>query len=146
MELTLAQLLYTWFSAWFSAWFIYHIWYIHMLLIRQYHIRWFRVRINKDILMGQFFKHLAQCLALFIFFTTMLAQSLKPSLHICSLNLMCFSLVASLMSPTPFLVTTNRMQQWFNVLTDIYNAFRLLFHCCILLEIKLTITPLLYIW
>ena len=38
------------------------------------------------------------------------------------------------------LMTTNRMQQCFNVLTDIYKVFLLVFHCCILLKIKLTIT------
>ena len=32
------------------------------------------------------------------------------------------------------------MQQCFNVLPNIYNLFPLLFHCCILLEIKLTTT------
>ena len=49
-------------------------------------------------------------------------------------------LVASLMGPTTSLVTTSRMQQCFYVLTDIYNVFVLLFHCFVLLEIKLTIT------
>ena len=44
------------------------------------------------------------------------------------------------MSPMASLVTTNRMQQCFNVLTDINKVFLLLFHSCILLEIKLTIT------
>ena len=38
------------------------------------------------------------------------------------------------------LVTTSRMHICFNVLTDIYHEFLLLFHCCILLEIKLTTT------
>ena len=37
-------------------------------------------------------------------------------------------------------LTTNRMQQRFNVLTDIYKIFILLYPCFILLEIKLTIT------
>ena len=44
------------------------------------------------------------------------------------------------MSPTASLMTTYRMQQCFNVLPDIYNVFLLLFHSCILLEIKLTTT------
>ena len=44
------------------------------------------------------------------------------------------------MSATASLGTTNRMQQWFNVLTNIYNVFLLLFHSCILLEVKLTTT------
>ena len=44
------------------------------------------------------------------------------------------------MSPMASLVTTNRMQQCFKVLFDIYKAFLLLFHCCILLEIKPPIT------
>ena len=42
--------------------------------------------------------------------------------------------------PTVFLVTTNRMLQWFNVLADVYNVFLILIFCCILLEIKLTIS------
>ena len=32
------------------------------------------------------------------------------------------------------------MQQCFDILTDINHAFLLLFHCCILLEIKFTTT------
>ena len=44
------------------------------------------------------------------------------------------------MSRTASPLTTNRKQQRFNVLTDIYKVFLLPFHCCILLEIKLTIT------
>ena len=44
------------------------------------------------------------------------------------------------MSPTASQLSTNRMQQRFNVLTDIHKVFLLLFHCCILLEIKLTFT------
>ena len=44
------------------------------------------------------------------------------------------------MSPTASQLTTNRMQQPFNVLTDIYKIFLLLFYCCILLEIRFTIT------
>ena len=43
------------------------------------------------------------------------------------------------MSPMASQLTTNRMQR-FNVLTDIYKIFLLLFYCSILLEIKLTIT------
>ena len=43
------------------------------------------------------------------------------------------------MSPTASKLTINRMQPRFNVLTDIYKVFLLLLHCCILLEIKLTI-------
>ena len=38
------------------------------------------------------------------------------------------------------LVTTSKMQQCFTVRTDIYHVFLLLFHCCILLEMKLGIT------
>ena len=44
------------------------------------------------------------------------------------------------MSPTASQLTTNRMQQRFNVLTDIYKIYLLLFYCSILLEIRLTIT------
>ena len=39
-----------------------------------------------------------------------------------------FNLVASLMSLMASLVTTSRMQHCFNVLTDIYHEFLLLFH------------------
>ena len=44
------------------------------------------------------------------------------------------------MSLMASLVTTNRMQQWFNVLTDIYHELLLLFHFCIVLKIKFSIT------
>ena len=47
-------------------------------------------------------------------------------------------LVASLMSHMASLVTTGRMQQYFNIFTDIQQVSLLLFHCCILLKIKLT--------
>ena len=43
------------------------------------------------------------------------------------------------MSPTASQLTTNIMQR-FNVLTDIYKIFLLLFYWSILLEIKLTAT------
>ena len=42
------------------------------------------------------------------------------------------------MSRMAYLVTTHRMQPCFNVHPNIYKVFLLLFHCCILLEIKLT--------
>ena len=48
-------------------------------------------------------------------------------------------LVASLMSLTASPVTTTRMQQFCNVIVDIYKVFLFLFNCCILLE-KLTTT------
>ena len=56
-------------------------------------------------------------MSLFKPFTIMLVQCLSPYPHIC-----------------------NRMQQRFNVLTDIYEIYLLLFYCSILLEIRLTIT------
>ena len=45
-----------------------------------------------------------------------------------------------LMNLMTSLVTTSKMQQCFTVRTDIYHVFLLLFHCCILLEMKLGIT------
>ena len=44
------------------------------------------------------------------------------------------------MSPSASQLTTNRIQQRFSVLTDIYKVFLILFHWCILLEIKRLIT------
>ena len=44
------------------------------------------------------------------------------------------------MSLMASLVTTSRMQQCFNVITDIYHESLLLFYCCVLLEIKLITT------
>ena len=38
------------------------------------------------------------------------------------------------------LVTTSRMQQCFDILIDIYHGFLVLLYCCVLLEIKLTIS------
>ena len=49
------------------------------------------------------------------------------------------------MSPMASLMTTNRMQQCLNVLTDIYSVFLLLFHGYILLEIKFTTTNDVYL-
>ena len=51
-----------------------------------------------------------------------------------------FCLVASLISLTVSMVTASRIRQCFYVLIDIYHEFLLLFHCCILLKIKLTTT------
>ena len=44
------------------------------------------------------------------------------------------------MSLMASLVTTSQMQQCFNVLIDTCHEFRLLFYCCVLLEIKRTTT------
>ena len=63
----------------------------------------------------------------------------KANIHI-FLRIYYLSLVASLMSPAASLVTTGRCSNVFNAFTDISKVFLLLFHCCILLEIKLTTT------
>ena len=42
------------------------------------------------------------------------------------------------MSLMASLVTTSRMQHWFNVPIDSYHEFLLLFYCCVLLEMELT--------
>ena len=41
-----------------------------------------------------------------------------------------------IVSPTASLVTASRMQKCFNVFTDMYNVFLLVYHCCISLGIK----------
>ena len=63
------------------------------------------------------------------------------SLFICNLNLvMCFGCQPD--EPCGFSGDHWQMQQCFNVFADIYTVFffLVLFHCCILLEIKLTTT------
>ena len=57
-------------------------------------------------------------------------------------------LVAILMCRTASLVTTSRMQQYFNVMCIFVftKRFLFLYHCCILSEIKLTTTSMLFLF
>ena len=112
-----------------------------MLFFCQYHIHWSRVRIHGHTLIGLMmidrFKPFSTIFVPVNILYHNASPMFKPPTSIFALQILC-ALVASLISPTASLVTTNTIRQCFNVLTDIYEVFLLLFHCCILLEIKLT--------
>ena len=80
--------------------------------------------------------HLAQSLSLFKPFIIMLVQCLRSHLHFFLFKFYVFQLPAWWAQWLLWLLLT----ECSNVLTDIYKAFLLLFHCCIMLEIKLPTT------
>ena len=80
--------------------------------------------------------HSAQCLSLFKPFIIMLVQCFASHLHFLLFKFHVFQLPAWWAQWLLWLLLT----ECSNVLTAIYKVFLLLFHCCIMLEIKLTTT------